>query len=181
MPSSVLGLPTHVLVIHAVVVGLPLTSLLLVLSAFSARLRARAGVLLPLAALGSVAATLLAQQSGEELQTLLPANPDIAAHAAAGDGLLPWAIAVLVLSLAVWWFGRRAAGSGASMAGRVAGRGGSWAQRPVHELAARSPLSIGLAVLATVAAVGATVQVVRIGHLGAEAAWGYVSQLPPQG
>lgn len=176
MPSTVLGLPTHVLVIHAVVVGLPLTSVLLVLSAFSARLRARAGVLLPLAALGSLVATFVAGNSGQELENTLPPTPEIEAHAHAGDGLLPWAIAVLVLSLVVWWSARRGAGS----AGGAGGRGGSTTQRSVSELAARSPLSIGIAVLATVAAVGAVAQVAYIGHLGAEATWGYVSQLPPR-
>ncbi len=175
MPGSVLGLPTHVLVIHAVVVGLPLTSVLLVLSAFSARLRARAGVLLPLAALGSLVATFVAQQSGEQLEAKLPLNPQIQAHAAAGDGLLPWAIGVALLSVAVWWSGRRGAGSRGGVGGASPSR-----ERPVRELAARSPLSIALAVLATVAAVGATVQVVHIGHLGAEASWGYVADLPPR-
>lgn len=174
MPGSVFGLPTHMLVIHAVVVLLPLTSALLVMSAFSARARLRAGVLLPLAGAVCLVLTPVATSSGEALQAKLPPNPQIQAHAQAGDALLPWAVALAVMSVAVWWFGRRAAGS--AQAGASSGAVSS--QRPVRELAARSPLSVGLAVLATVAAVGATVQVIQIGHLGARATWGYVAELP---
>jgi hypothetical protein len=169
MPPTVMGLPSHVLLIHAVVVLLPLTGALLVLCAFSATLRRRAGVLLPIAGLGSLVLVPLATSSGEALLARLPADPAIAEHAAAGDGLLPWAVALAVASLAVWFVGRRSARTAAA----YEGGGPSGAALP-----ARSPLSIGLAVLAVAAVVGTTAQVAYIGHLGATATWGYVADLP---
>lgn len=162
MPLTVGGLPVHALILHATVVLLPLTAGLLVLSAFFARVAARAGLLLPAAGVVSLVLVPLTTSSGNRLRARLPANPEIDAHANAANALLPWAAALAVMCLAVWWVSR----------GRGAGGG-----RP---LAARSAASVAIAVLATVGAVGAVVEVAYIGHLGATATWSYVKDLPPR-
>lgn len=164
MPFTFLGLPTHALIIHATVVLLPLTTLLLVACAFSARLRQLAGPLLPLAGVGCLVLVPITTSSGQQLQRHLPPSPAIAAHVRAANALLPWAIALAVMSVVVWWVGRRARSAGADVR--------------ASRLDARSRLSVALAVLATAVAVGTTVQVAYIGHLGATAAWSFAKDLP---
>ncbi len=158
-----MGLPVHALVLHATVVLLPLTAGLLVLSAFSAGVAARAGLLLPAAGVVSLVLVPLTTSSGNRLRARLPANPEIDAHAHAASALLPWAVALAVMSAAVWWVSRR--------------RGADVGHR---RLAARSTTSVAIAVLATVGAIGAVAEVAWIGHLGATATWSYVKDLPPR-
>ncbi len=163
MPLTFMGLPVHALILHATVVLLPLTAGLLVLSAFSANVAARAGLLLPAAGVVSLVLVPLTTSSGNRLRARLPVNPEIDAHAAAGRALLPWAVALTVMSVAVWWVRRE--------------RGSDVGHRT---LAARSTTSVAIAVLATVGAVGAVAEVAWIGHLGATATWSYVKDLPPR-
>lgn len=158
MPYAVLGLPLHALVLHATVVLLPLTALLLVLAAFSARVRARAGVVLPLLGVVCLVLVPVTTSSGGQLAQRLPPGPQIAAHARAADAVLPWTAALAVACVAVWVLEVRR-------------------RRP---LLARSAASVLLAVAATTAAVGVTVQVAHVGHLGAQAAWSFAGDLPPR-
>lgn len=51
---------------------------------------------------------------------------------------------------------------------------------PHAALASRSAVSVVVAVLATVVAVGTAVQVTFVGHLGSEAVWNGYSKLPVQ-
>lgn len=161
MPQFILGLPVHALIVHATVVLLPLTAGLLVLSALVAKVAVRAGLLLPAAGVVSLVLVPLTISSGTRLRARLPANPQIDAHANAANALLPWAVALALMCLVVWWVSRR--------------RGSGEGQRT---LAARSVASVAIAVLATAGAVGAVVEVAYIGHLGASAAWSYVKDLP---
>lgn len=161
MPPTILGLPVHALILHATVVLLPLTAGLLVLSAFVAQVAARAGLLLPAAGVLSLVLVPLTTSSGNRLRARLPVNPEIDAHANAAGALLPWAVALAVMCVAVWWVSRE---HGSDIGHRT--------------LAARSVTSVVIAVLATVGAVGAVVEVAYIGHLGATATWSYVKDLP---
>ncbi len=204
VPHTVLGLPTHALIVHATVVLLPLTTLLLLLCAFSGRVRARAGLLLPLAGIVSVVLVPLTTSSGEQLRDQLPTSPLIEKHAAAADDLLPWAIALAVMTVVLFAADRYAARSTAGVGRAGVGRTGPGRPRPLGaavlpraaervprapwtpgpvargHLDPRSALSVAVAVLATVAAVGTGVQVAHVGHLGAEAAWSYAKDLPVQ-
>lgn len=155
MPGTVLGLPTHALVLHATVVLLPLAAALLVLCAFSAQAARRAGLLLPAGGILAAVLVPVTVSSGRALRARLPLNPQIEAHARAANAMLPWAIGLAVVCVVVW----------------VARR------RPGPP--ARSAVSVALAVLAVVAATGAVVEVAYIGHLGATATWSYVDHLPP--
>ncbi len=145
MFDTVLGLPVHVLVIHAVVVLLPLMAVVTVLLALRPRWSQRTAQLV---VLGNVAVTglaFVASQSGEDLRRRLAASPAIREHAERGD-LLPW-VSVALLAVSV-----------GTLLLRGRGRG-------------RAPLGVAVTSLVALAAIGWTVVV---GHTGAEAAWAAV-------
>jgi hypothetical protein len=152
MPTQINGLPAHVLLVHAVVILVPVAALLLVAQAWSRPVRRWAGIGGPLLCLGAVVLVPITTSAGEWFRDHM--NPDVAAsaavrrHAELGDQLLPWVVALFVLSVAVWWLGRR------STAGLSA---------PL--------ISVVVAALATVAAAGSIYSTVRIGDSGAQAVW----------
>src|SRR2546423_1396927 len=98
------GLPVHALVVHAVVVLLPLLSVITVLFVIRPKWRPE----LPWAILGNAGAFLasfVAKQSGEKLQARLSAltNQSVASHhAALGRDLQYFAFAQLVASIVAW-------------------------------------------------------------------------------
>ncbi len=155
------GVPAHVLLVHAVVVLVPLTALSLVVCAVWPQVMRRCGVILPALALVSLIAVPLTTNSGEWLQERVPENSLVERHTGMGDELLPWAVGLLVMAAAVWFFYRRAGASGVPVAD--GGRGPD----PTVNLRLR----VAAVVLSAVVAVGAVVQVYRIGDSGAKAAW----------
>ncbi|MBK5307279.1 MAG: hypothetical protein JJD92_11385 [Frankiaceae bacterium] len=161
MPTQINGLPAHVLLIHAVVILVPVAALVLVGQAWSQRVRRWAGALGPLLCLGALVLVPITTSTGEWLRDHL--NPQLAAsepvrkHADLGGQLLPWVIAMFVLSVAVWYLGRRTPEGDETVV--LPSAGGAVAVQVV------------VAVLATVAAVGAVVQTARIGDSGAQAVW----------
>ncbi|MEK6441609.1 hypothetical protein [Pseudonocardia sp. T1-2H] len=102
IPYEINGLPAHVLLLHAVVVLVPLTSLLVVGTAFWPAARRRLGVAVPILALVTLGAVQLTINAGEWLIRRVPITPLVRAHAHLGDGMLPWAIALFVVAVAVW-------------------------------------------------------------------------------
>lgn len=158
MPGDFFGLPTHVIVVHAVVVLVPLAALGTVVIGVWPAARARFGALvfgLATVALFSVPA---ATSSGESLAARVPETRLVEQHIAAGEGLLPFMgltwLAALVLVGLPWFLRRRREGFG-------------WL-RDERNLAR---LSAAAAIVGVLAAVGAGVQVARIGHSGARAVW----------
>lgn len=155
------GLPVHALVVHAVVVFLPLAALGTLAMAVRPAWRLRYGHLVVLAAAVGTALVPVATSSGEELAKRVGEPRE---HAELGDTVLWFAIPVLVLALALWLVERwraRGAAAGGSSPGSPRGSGGP------------SPLvRHGVAVLAAIAAIALTVQIVRVGDSGARAAWG---------
>jgi uncharacterized membrane protein len=150
MPETVLGLPLHPLVVHATVVLVPLTAMLLVLTSVSPRLRAWAGPLPLVAAAISVVLAPLSTSTGENLEEVFPENDLIEKHADLGEMLIWWVVAMLVVAAAQHLLARR---------GSV-GKG----------------LATALMVLGVVVGIGTTVQVALIGHSGAKAVWDGVGQ-----
>ena len=151
MFNTIFGLPMHPLVVHATVVIVPAAAVTVAVAAIWPRFRAWASYL-PLGL--SVLALILvpvSTQSGESLEHNLPHNALIERHAHLADGLLPWVI-LLVVAAALMFakdrLGHR--GDEAAMPRWIAG---------------------ALIVIALVGALGTGVQVGRIGHSGAEAAW----------
>ncbi|MEU2223765.1 DUF2231 domain-containing protein [Streptomyces sp. NPDC018347] len=151
------GLPAHILLVHFVVVLVPLTALALAVCSVRPSAAQRMGVVLPLLALITLVSVPLATGAGEWLEEHVDSDALVRRHAALGDGLLPWAGGLFVLAVFVWWAARRTASSGS-----VTSRG---TRRPPVAL------RVTVAVLSLVVAVGAAVDVYRIGDSGAKAAW----------
>jgi hypothetical protein len=145
MPQTVFGLPLHPLIVHATVVVVPAAALVVLLSVVWPRFRAWAGWLPMALSAAAVVLVPMSTSSGESLEETVPETALIEQHAHLADQLLPFTIALLVLSVAHWWLVRH---------------------RPT-----RRGLSAVVAGLAVLAAVGTGVEVARIGHSGAEAAW----------
>jgi hypothetical protein len=191
VPTRISGLPAHVLLVHAVVVLVPLAALLLVASAWWPAARRKLGLLTPLAALIALILVPVTTHAGEWLRDRVPATPLIDRHAELGDSLLPWALAMFVVAVLVWYvhLGARLPGRlgvGARRLQAAPDRRGvlSAGARPATLTAAPprvNVLTLIAAVLATVLAVGSVVQVVRIGESGSKAVWqGNVSSQPHQ-
>src|SRR3954471_16628229 len=165
MPTVIHGLPAHVLLIHLVVVLVPVAALVLIAQAWSRPIRRWAGVGGPLLCLGALVMVPVTTHAGRWLRDHI--NPELAAsaavrkHVALGTQLLPWVIAMFVLSVAVFLLDRmtREAKKPVVLA-PAAGTAGALAI-----------VQIVVALLATVAAVGSIVQTVRIGDSGAQAVW----------
>lgn len=153
MPSTMFGLPVHPLLVHATVVFVPLAVLLVVMAVCWPRFRAWAGPLPAGVSLVALVLTPLSTATGENLEHDLPHNALIERHAELGDQLLPFTIALFVLASGFWWLTRTAGDAAPPKRG--------WP--PV--------LVTGVGVLAVLAAIGTGVQVARIGHSGAQAAW----------
>ncbi|MBL7488025.1 hypothetical protein I6A60_16485 [Frankia sp. AgB1.9] len=178
MPSTVFGLPTHILIIHATVVLVPLTALMLCVAAFWPRLRRALGPLPTLAAFGALILVPITSHSGEQLRARLPDNPLIARHAELGDTLLPWVAGLFVAALLLLWNDGWRPTAWASPT-RPGGAASSTHSTARHAVARGTNWVTALAMALVIAtAVGSVVQIVRIGHSGAKAAWSGVAAAP---
>ncbi|MEH0416775.1 DUF2231 domain-containing protein [Streptomyces sp. B21-083] len=151
------GLPAHVLFVHFVIVLVPLSALALVVCAAWPGGARRLGLLLPVLTLVTLASVPVATHAGEWLEEHVGSNPLVRKHAELGDGLLPWTLGLFVISAVVWWTARRSAPATDGTAG---------APRSSSALLRGAVVILSLAV-----AVGAVVDVYRIGDSGAKAAW----------
>ena len=171
--TTVNGLPAHVLLVHVVVVLVPLTSVVLLLVALWPAARPRlavAGAVLGVITLVSVPVTT---DAGEWLEHRLPSTPLLRAHTELGDYLLPWVIGLAVVGLAL---GAREVLTARRV--RAAGRGdgpgaaiATHARRPRPDAPGGTVVTVFLAVLVVIVAVGSVTTTYRIGDTGAQAAW----------
>jgi hypothetical protein len=76
MFDTFFGLPTHAVIVHAVVVFVPLTAIAAVALTAVPRWRTRFGVLAGLAAVTSIGSIFVAQESGEILEDWVLSAPD---------------------------------------------------------------------------------------------------------
>ena len=150
MPETVFGLPIHPLIVHATVVIVPATAVLLALTLFSPRVRAWAGPLPLLLAMASAVLSPLSTSSGESLEHMVGESSLVEKHAELGEGLIWWCLGMLVVAAASYFL-----------------------RRNKRELT--RALSIGLLVAGLVVSVGTLVQMALIGHSGAKAAWSDVA------
>lgn len=146
MPETVFGLPLHPLVVHATVVTVPLTALLLMVTGVNARARRWAGRLPLIFAVVAFILSPLSTSTGEELEHQVGSSSLVEKHAELGEMLIWWTGAMLVVAVASYFLQRR---------GRDLSKG----------------VAVGLTVAALVAGIGTTVQVALIGHSGAKAVW----------
>ena len=165
MPVTVGGLPTHVLLVHAVVVLLPLAAGLLVLAAAVPSVQARLGLALPALALVSAVLVPVTSRAGHHLQAALgDTGPLVARHAELADQLLPWAVGVLLMSVVVAARGRLSAPPGPRRT-RVPLSSSAGAARP------GLLVSVVVLALSAVVAAGAVAQTLQVGHSGSRAVW----------
>lgn len=158
------GLPLHVLFIHVVVVLVPLAALLAVLSAVWPAARRRIGVVAPLTALAALVMVPITVEAGEWLAQRVAATPLLGTHMDLARTLLPWAIALFVLTTIQWGWHRFVAAPDARWSG-VFGGTPHWTGRT------RTAITVVIAVLVVLVAVAATVAVVAIGESGTRAVW----------
>ncbi|WP_353814273.1 hypothetical protein [Agromyces sp. SYSU T00266] len=167
---QVAGLPMHVLLVHAVVVGVPLLSaLLVVLAAWPA---ARRVLWIP-TLIGSVVLlglTWITVEAGRWLVERVPETPLIEEHADQGEDILPWVVALAVVAALI---------GGLALAERAASHRVTdtevAAARGVSTPARRSPARVAIAILLIVATIGVGVgavwTTVRVGEAGSRAVW----------
>lgn len=172
MFDTILGIPVHALIVHAVVVLAPLTALMLLLYGVSARFRGWSGVLTPAVATLTAALTPIATQSGEALEKRVGRSDLVEEHAELGDTLVWVMIGATVVAWVAWWFFRRTL-DGVRTGSAEASEGAA----PTTS----SGLLKALAVLCVVAAVGVSIDVVLVGHSGAKAVWSDVGAATPSG
>jgi hypothetical protein len=154
--STINGLPVHPLLVHAVVVLVPLSSVLLLLIAFWPAARQRLYLAAAVLSAVTLAFVPITTSAGDWLEHHLPRTPLIRAHTQIADYMLPWAIGLFVVT--------------AVIAVREHLRNRAADETPGQGFGGRG-VTVVLAVLALVAAVGATGVVYKIGDSGSRAAW----------
>ena len=148
--DTLFGLPAHPLVVHAAVVLLPIAAIgLIVVAAIPRARKLYAPIVLGLA-LAATVAVGLAQQSGESLEDDVKETELVEEHAEQGETVLPWAIAVTVMSALV------------AAEPYVRNRFDKPSPRVVTAVLVGASLIVGL---------GATYTVIDVGHSGAKSVW----------
>ena len=166
MDYTVAGLPLHVLLVHAVVVLTPLVGLILIV--ISAWPGARRVLWLP-ALIGTsllLPLGLVTIEAGKWLEERVPPAPLIQEHTAQGEDIVPWLVALLVLSvvIAAWALVERAARRRSAHENGTAG-----GERPSRGI--RFAVGAVLTVGALVITAGSTWTLVQIAEAGSRAVW----------
>jgi hypothetical protein len=156
--KDLLGLPAHPLLVHLVVVLVPLVSIGAICSALSASVRARLGWLVAAGAAINVVLVPVVTGSGESLEHRVRKTDLVRRHAHMGGELLPWVIGLAVVFVVLMLRHRYAAAGAAPRSFRL-------------DLLRPAWLGVALSALSVLVAVGAIVEVARIGHSGAKASW----------
>lgn len=120
--TTVNGLPAHILLVHAIVVLLPLSALVLVLTACLAPVRRRLAGANAILSVLVVILVPITTDAGEWLERRVARTPLVRAHTELGDTAIWAAIPVAVLAVALWWRQREAGAGGDACA---AGSGGA--------------------------------------------------------
>lgn len=171
--STINGLPAHVLLVHAVVVLIPLSAILLVLTAWWPAARRRLSIFAAVIAGLALVSVPITTEAGDWLEHHLPRTPLLRIHTELGDYMLPWAIALFVATAAV------AAREVMRTRRSAVSLDHSFADGPgaAHHSAADAdgvggrPLTIALALVALIVAGGSVATCYKIGDSGARAAW----------
>lgn len=152
MPTTVFGLPTHVLILHLTVVGLPVACLATIAVAFRTKWRQKYGLFVAVLDVIMVAVTYATQLAGERFFNAdhgLASLPAVQHHKQLGQTLVYFVIGVAVLMILLV----------------VADRAG-YAERHV--------VMVTVSALTIAASAICLVRVVQVGDSGARAAWGGV-------
>jgi len=151
--DTIFGLPMHPLIVHATVVIVPTTTLLVALAAILPRFRAWIGPVPALAALLSCILVPLSTGSGEELEGHVGDSHLIEEHSELADTLIWFVIPLAIFAVVGYWMHRRAT------TGQALGKG----------------LVAAVSVVAVLLSGATLVDVGLIGHSGAKASWSKVA------
>jgi hypothetical protein len=184
VPSRVFGLPTHILLVHAAVVLLPIAAILAVVVAVWPRARERFGLAVVGLAFVATVTVPLATRSGETLRSELPEKPLITRHVALGDQVLPIAalFGVALAGLVALDIYRRA--SSKRPLGRIEARLVGLLPRSARTAETGRLLVLTgrfLVAVVIVCSVLLTVAVIRAGDSGARAVWAHYPGLRAPG
>ena len=155
--QTVNGLPAHVLLVHAIVVLLPLSALVLALTAVWPAARRRLAGPNAILAILVVGLVPITTSAGEWLEHRLAPNALIHQHAELGDTAIYATLGVAVVATVVWW--RQREGSGRTPSGRT------------FLAPTSAALTTTLTVVALLISAAAVYDIVRIGDSGAKASW----------
>jgi hypothetical protein len=146
--STFNGLPTHVLLVHFVVVLAPLTAILAILCAILPAVRQRLVWLVLVLALVTTALTPLTVEAGEWLAARIGSSPALETHAERGETMLYFALALLVAAILLVF---------------------------VHLRPVSTAIRTIIASVVIAARAATIVAVIRIGDSGSHAVWGGVA------
>jgi hypothetical protein len=179
--NTVNGLPAHILLVHAIVVLLPLTALLLVLTAVWPVARARLAGPNAVLAVAVVILVPIPTSAGEWLERRVPQSELLHEHTQLGDSAVFYALPVAVLALIVWWRNRETRTIAPDHDAPWSSGGTTTLTRTY--LAPRSALVTRVvAAVAVVVAAAGVYGIYRIGDSGSKAAWtGNFSATPAAG
>ena len=167
--TTIDGLPAHILLLHAVIVLVPLTAVLTVLAAVWPTARARLGQATAVLAVVMLAAVPLTTEAGEWLEHHVARNELVRTHTELGDTMLPWAIALAVVALAL--LARHLLAARQPVRSEAPGAAPATTHRPSSVQPGGTPATIVIGLVAVVVAVGSVFTVYQIGESGARAAW----------
>jgi hypothetical protein len=174
--GTVNGLPAHVLLVHAIVVLLPLSALLLVLTALWPAARARLAGPNALLSLVVVVLVPITTSAGEWLERRMAGTPLLRDHTELGDTAIWVAIPVAVVALVIWWRNREAT---SVTADSLTSTGSTMTRQRTYLAPLSTTVTRAVAVIAVVVAVIGVYDIYRIGDSGAKAAWtGQFSSTP---
>lgn len=153
------GLPLHPLFVHAVVMLVPIASIVAILGSVWPAARRKLGIVTPLLALAAAGSAAFTMQAGEWLEGHVDETKLLETHTDGADAVPPWIIFMVLAVGAQWvWF-------------KLQDRRASAGQAPLLS----APLSLAvawiLATLVIVSAVGATTIIAIVGDAGAKAVW----------
>jgi uncharacterized membrane protein len=167
MFDTILGLPVHPLIVHATVVIVPTAALAVAVAAGWPRFRRWAGFGPLLLSLMAIVLVPITTSSGEALQEHEGHSALLERHTEIADGLLLPVLVLAVAAVALYWVSLKELATTSTTRGRLAAS----ADR-IGAPGRPGPVVLGIVmIIVAVGATGTLVQVARIGHSGAKAAW----------
>lgn len=155
------GLPAHVLLVHAVVVLLPLSALLVVLVAVWPAAADRLGLITAVLAVAVAILVPITTEAGEWLERRVPRTPLLRVHTHLGDTVLPWAVGLAVVAIALYL--RRA------LSGRI--QKGTAGAAPAKPWFGGKATTVVAAMIAVIVSFGSAFVIYQVGESGSRAAW----------
>lgn len=157
--EELFGLPAHSLLIHAPITLLPIVALITVVLAVRPSWRRRTGWWMVAAIFAVLGMIFAARSSGQAFNEAFAGEVDVSKHESLANVTFVLTILWFVTYLALTVYERRAAAPSSSVEMRDAG------------IAQTAAITHGLAALAALLAVLATIWLIRTGHEGATRVW----------